>query len=145
MSRHLGTAFAVVAALSPALEASADARLMSPESNVMQQCEDDRLDPVEAVARVLWLLDSCFEAARTLAEEYDGQHLTDQQVRQWWAQMTMFDAFGRYRHRPLYPTFGDSALGNPLNYFAPPRTLLHPNASVPLPDGYLIVAFCMAS
>lgn len=109
------------------------------------RCEEDSLTPAQARTRVNWFLENYFEDARMVAQGDTGMALTDPQTRDWWVTTCLKDAFGNDRLRPLYPTFGTADYMNPLAYYAPPPTSLHPSAGAPLPDDYMALGLCTSS
>jgi hypothetical protein len=129
-----------LATILPAVSASAQTI-----PRLRQRCEDDSLTPAEARTRVNWFVENYFEDARAVAEADTGLMLDDDQTRTWWINTTLKDAFGNDRLRPLYPTFGTADFLNPLNYYAPPPTAVHPGAGAPLPADYQTLGLCTSS
>lgn len=138
MLRNIPAAMFVLTALL-ASEANAQAFKMK------KRCEEDNLDPTEAIKRVDWYLENYFEDARIYAQVDLGRSLSDSETREYWVTTTQLDAFGKPRAKPLYPTFGNANSENPLNYFAPPPTSLHPNPGAVIPEGYDVMGLCTSS
>lgn len=119
-----------------------------PEIN--RRCEEDSLNTPQAKARVRWYATTnegmnLASIAKAAATDGTGGPATKQEAIRYWENQLMYrhNSFSgelEEREQPLYPTFTNKALENPLNYYAPPKGPDHL-----VPTGYQMAGFCRAS
>lgn len=108
----------------------------------LKRCEEDSLNPAQAIERVEWYGANYGSEIQTKAVEVTGRSVTIDQALAWYRKSHLEDSvFGGPAERPLYPSFTDVNTLNPRGYYAPVSRFAAANK----PADYIWAGSCLSS